>query len=72
MRTIPHWINGAPVAGGSDTIDVLDPATDQPSATRAHGGRSHVDAAIAAAAERLRRLGRHAPVQAGPRAVPVP
>lgn len=25
MRTIPHWINGAPVAGGSDTIDVLDP-----------------------------------------------
>lgn len=50
MRTIPHWINGAPVAGGSDTIDVLDPATDQPVATVPMADAATVGAAIAAAA----------------------
>ncbi|MFC8045773.1 CoA-acylating methylmalonate-semialdehyde dehydrogenase [Nocardia sp. NPDC057353] len=48
MRTIPHWINGAPVTGGTDTIDVLNPATDRAIATVPMADSDTVAAAIAA------------------------
>lgn len=48
MRTIPHWINGTPVTGGTDTIDVTNPATDQPIATVPMADSDTVAAAIAA------------------------
>lgn len=49
MRTISHWINGAAVGGG-ETIDVFDPATDQPIATVAVADRGTVESAVVAAA----------------------
>lgn len=50
MRTIHHWINGAPVSG-SDLIDVTNPATDQPIATVPMADTDTVTAALAAASD---------------------
>ena len=48
MRSIPHWINGTPFAGNADTVDVLDPATDQPVATVPMADSDTITAAIVA------------------------
>jgi malonate-semialdehyde dehydrogenase (acetylating)/methylmalonate-semialdehyde dehydrogenase len=50
VRTIPHWIDGAAVAGRGDVMDVIDPATDRPVASVFLADHDAVDAAIASAA----------------------
>ncbi|GAB2954607.1 CoA-acylating methylmalonate-semialdehyde dehydrogenase [Micromonospora polyrhachis] len=49
MRTIEHWIGGTSVTGGSGYATVWQPATGQPQAEVALGGRVEVDLAVAAA-----------------------
>ena len=49
MRSIQHWIGGAPV-GGSVTSPVHDPATGQQTGEVVLGRRAEVDAAVGAAA----------------------
>ncbi|MFD0689690.1 CoA-acylating methylmalonate-semialdehyde dehydrogenase [Actinomadura fibrosa] len=49
MRSIQHWIDGAPV-GGSTAAPLHDPATGRPSGEVLLGRRAEVDAAVAAAA----------------------
>ena len=51
MRTIDHWIGGAPAAGGIGYATVWQPATGHPQAQVALGGRAEVDLAVAAAAK---------------------
>ncbi|MFI2435021.1 CoA-acylating methylmalonate-semialdehyde dehydrogenase [Streptomyces sp. NPDC018693] len=50
MNTIPHWINGTPVAG-PDTQPVFNPATGAEQARVVLGGAADVDAAVTAAAK---------------------
>lgn len=50
MRTVTHWINGQPVAGGLGTDVVTDPATDTTVAEVWLADDATVDSAIAAAA----------------------
>ncbi len=50
MKLIPHWIDGHPSPGSSDTSGpVYNPATGQQAAEVAFGGASEVDAAVASA-----------------------
>lgn len=49
MRTIPHWINGAPVETGAETLPVFNPATDEVIAHVAMASPTEVDRAIEAA-----------------------
>ena len=50
LRTIPHWINGQPVAGSSGrTGKVYNPATGQVQALVPLANRAELDAAVAAA-----------------------
>src|SRR4051812_27232447 len=45
-----HWIGGETVAGGADTIDVVNPATGEVVAAVPAGTAAEVDRAVAAAA----------------------
>ncbi|MGV9978163.1 CoA-acylating methylmalonate-semialdehyde dehydrogenase [Micromonospora wenchangensis] len=56
MRSIEHWIGGASVAG-SEYTTVYQPATGEPQAQVAAGGRSEVDRAVAAAVTAHRSWG---------------
>ncbi|WSQ07392.1 CoA-acylating methylmalonate-semialdehyde dehydrogenase [Streptomyces sp. NBC_01231] len=52
MKTIPHWIDGSPMAGTSEqTAPVFNPATGQEQARVVLGAASDVDAAVTAAAK---------------------
>lgn len=49
MRRVPHWINGKPVEGGPERLDVVDPATAQPVASVPIAEPELVSQAVAAA-----------------------
>lgn len=51
MRTIGHWIGGAPVAGGPDFATIWQPATGQPQAQTPLAGQAEVAHAVKAAGD---------------------
>ncbi|MDT7558075.1 MAG: malonate-semialdehyde dehydrogenase (acetylating) / methylmalonate-semialdehyde dehydrogenase, partial [Pseudonocardiales bacterium] len=50
MRTITHWIGGKPVAGGTSTSPVWNPATGQQQAEVPLASTEEVDTAVRAGA----------------------
>ena len=46
LPTVPHWVEGAPLDAGVDTLDVLDPATGRPVARLRTADTALVDRAV--------------------------